>query len=71
MAEQESGEASQKYKEVHDRSATEHNLAVGDKVLIDNQLFVSKNQKFLPMWIEPLEITKIINKQTEPWWLSG
>ena len=46
----------------HDRSSTEHNLEVGDKVLIDNQLFVSKDKKFSPMWIGPFEITKIINK---------
>ena len=31
MVEQNSGEASQKYKKVHDRTATEHNLQVGDK----------------------------------------
>ena len=41
----------------------EHNLQVGDKVLVDNQLFVAKNKKFSPMWIGPFEITKIINKQ--------
>ena len=63
MAEQDSGEASQKYQEVQVRSESEHNLEVGDKVLIDNQLFVSKNKKFSPMWIGPFEIPKIINKQ--------
>ena len=31
IVEQNSGEASQKYKKVHDRTATEHNLQVGDK----------------------------------------
>ena len=36
---------------------------MGDKVLIDNQLFVSKNKKFSPMWIGPFEITIVINKQ--------
>ena len=63
IAEQDSGEASRKYKEVDDRTAKEHNLQVGNKVLVDNQLFVAKNKKFSPMWIGPLEITKIINKQ--------
>ena len=43
IAEQDSTETSKKYKEVHDKSASEHNLEVGDKVFIDNQLFVSKN----------------------------
>jgi hypothetical protein len=55
--------ASDKYKEQHDKSAKEHNFQVGDEVLIDNQLFVSKNKKFSPMWIGPFVITKIINKQ--------
>ena len=43
--------------------AKEQNLELGDKVLIDNQLFVAKNKKFSPMWICLFEITKIINKQ--------
>ena len=64
MAEQDDEEANQKYKEIHDRTASEHNLEIGDKVLIDNQLFASKNKKLSPMWIGPFEITKIINKQT-------
>ena len=51
MAEQNSGEASQKSKENHGRPATTHNFQMGDTVLIDNQLFVSKNKKFSPMWI--------------------
>jgi hypothetical protein len=63
MAEQDSEEASEKYKEQHDKTAKEHNFQVGDKVLIDNQLFVSKNKKFSPMWIGPFLITKVINKQ--------
>ena len=63
MAEADSSEASEKYKEQHDRSAKAHNFQVGDKVLIDNQLFVSKNKKFSPMWIGPFVITKVINKQ--------
>ena len=49
MAEQDSCEASKKYKEIHDKLASEHNLEVGDKVLIDNQLFLSENKKFSPM----------------------
>ena len=36
MAEQNSEEASQKFKEIHNRSATEHNLEVWNKVLIYN-----------------------------------
>jgi hypothetical protein len=36
MAEQDSEEASEKYKEQHDKTAKEHNFQVGDKVLIDN-----------------------------------
>ena len=63
MAEADSCEASEKYKEHHDKSAKEHNFQIGDKVLIDNQLFGSKNKKFSPMWIGPFLITKIINKQ--------
>ena len=63
MAEQNSCEASQKYKEHHDKTATMHNFQIGEKMLIDNQLFVSKNKKFSPMWIGPFEITKVINKQ--------
>jgi hypothetical protein len=63
MAEANSSEASEKYKEQHDKTAKEHNFQVGDQVLIDNQLFVSKNKKFSPMWIGPFVITKIINKQ--------
>ena len=50
-------------KGVHDKSASEHNLEVGEKVLIDNQLFVAKYKKFSPMWIGPFVIIKIINKQ--------
>ena len=53
MAEADSNDASGKYKEQHDRSAKKHNCQVGDQVLIDNQLFVSKNKKFSPMWIGP------------------
>ena len=45
MAEQDSNEASKKYKEVHEKLASKHNLEIGDKVLIDNQLFVAKNKK--------------------------
>jgi hypothetical protein len=63
MAEADSNEASEKYKEHHDKAAKAHNFQVGDKVLIDNQLFVSKNKKFSPMWIGPFVITKVINKQ--------
>ena len=63
MAKADSSEASERYKEHHDKSAKEHNFQVGDEVLIDNQLFVSKNKKFSPMWIGPFVITKIINKQ--------
>ena len=63
LAESDSSEASEKYKEHHDRAAKVHDFQVGDEVLIDNQLFVSKNKKFSPMWIGPFVITKIINKQ--------
>ena len=63
MAEEDSNVASEKYKEQHDKTEKEHNFQVGDEVLIDNQLFVSKNKKFSPMWIGPYKITKIINKQ--------
>ena len=62
IAEQDSGEAILKYKEVHDRTATEHNLQVGEKLLIGNQLFVSKNKRLSPMWIGPFDITRKINK---------
>ena len=63
MAEQENGEANQKNKETHDKTATEHNLAGGDKAIINNQFFVSMKKKFSPMQNGPFEITKIINKQ--------
>ena len=63
MAEQDINEASKKYKEAHDKSASEHNLEIGDKVIIDYQLFVVKNKMFSPMWIGPSVITKIINEQ--------
>ena len=45
MAEQDSSEASKKYKEVHNKSASEHNLEFGDNMLIDNQLYCSQEQK--------------------------
>ena len=45
------------------KTAKTYNFQVGDKVLIDNQLFVSKNKKFSPMWIGPFVITKVLNKQ--------
>ena len=48
--------------EVRNKSISEHNLEVGDKVLIDNQPYMSKNKKFSPSWIGPFEITEIINK---------
>ena len=63
MAKQDIGEASEKYKEQHDITAKAHNFLVGDKVLVDNHLFVSKNKKFSPLWIGPFVITKVINKQ--------
>ena len=49
MAEQDSTTASEKYNEVYDKAAPENNLEVGDKVLVNNQLFVAKNKKFSPM----------------------
>ena len=49
MAEQGSSTASSKYNELHDKTASKNNLGVGNKVLIDIQLFVAKNKKFAPM----------------------
>ena len=63
MAEQDNSNASSKYQEVHKQWAAKHTQKIGDKVLIDNQLFVAKNKKFAPMWIGTFVITKNINEQ--------
>ena len=58
MAEQDSGEASQKYKEVHDRTATEHNLQVGDKVQnlkIKNSIVIKASKS---IWLKVMVILK-------------
>lgn len=46
--------AHQNYKANHDKEAKKHNIKVGDQVLVDTQMFVSKNKKFSPVWIGPL-----------------
>ena len=63
MAEQDSKDAHFKNKNDHYKNASIHNYKIGDKVLINNQLFVSKNEKFAPVRFGPFEVSKIINEQ--------
>ncbi len=63
VALQESIKAGDKYKEVHDRKASSHDLKEGDYAYLDNQLFLNKNKKLSQRWIGPYLVTKVINDQ--------
>ena len=63
MVEQDSNEASTKYKEAHYKSASKHNLEICDKVLIDNHLPGAKNKNISLMWIGLFVNSKTINEE--------
>ena len=56
-------EAGIKHKEAHDQHSKPHNLKIGDKVWVDNQVFLNKNKKFAKKWTGPYLVTDVLNKQ--------
>ena len=56
-------EAGLKQKAAHDVKAKPHGIKVGDKVYVDNQVFLKKNKKFAQQWTGPYLVTDVINEQ--------
>ena len=56
-------QAGDSYKKVHDAKASTHSLKEGDMAYLDNQLFLGKNKNFSQRWIGPYKVTKVLNDQ--------